>query len=237
MPLVTNGLEPLHSSTFELEYQKGYDNTVPDVLSQVTTQLDPDMVRSVINGVVLGAAHHAKVHDPTIVKGDLSLEKEVCVATGHVLVEIHVTNWAEAQREDTMLSAVLDWLKAQKKTDLKALLAEHASREESWLILWNWQNFMIHQGALYLHSMPKGETEDILLFIVPKTHWVTTLNGYHRDAGHQGHNHTLLLLWEHFWWPGMINQMLQSIESCVWCLQPEGDLPKAPLHPIVAMLH
>ena len=32
----------------------------------------------------------------------------------------------------------------------------------------------------------------------------------------------------------MINQMQQSIKSCVHCLQHEGYLPKAPLHPIVA---
>ena len=37
-------------------------------------------------------------------------------------------------------------------------------------MLWNQQNFMIHQGVLYLHSMPKNETEDLLLFVVPKAH-------------------------------------------------------------------
>ena len=82
--------------------------------------------------------------------------------------------------------------------------------------------------------MPKGEAEDQLLFVVPKAHWVTTLNGCHRDAGHQGHNHTLSLLWELLWWLGMINQKQQSIKSCMPCLQHEGDLPKVPLHPIVA---
>ena len=50
-------------------------------------------------------------------------------------------NWGEAQREDPMLSTVLDWLKAQKQTDLKVLLAaEHASSEDGKLILWNQQN-------------------------------------------------------------------------------------------------
>ena len=43
---------------------------------------------------------------------------------------MHVTDWTEAQKEDQVLSAVLDWLEGQKKTDLKALLAEHASSEE-----------------------------------------------------------------------------------------------------------
>ena len=60
----------------------------------------------------------------------MSLEKEVRVATGHALMQRHVKDWAEAQRGDPMLSAVLDWLKAQKKTDLKALLAEHACSKE-----------------------------------------------------------------------------------------------------------
>ena len=56
-----------------------------------------------------------------------------------------------------MLGIVLDWLEAQKKTDLRTLLIEHASSEEGRLILWNHQNFTIHQKALYLHLMPKGE--------------------------------------------------------------------------------
>ena len=67
-----------------------------------------------------------------------------------------------------MLSTVLNWLKAQKQTNLKSLLAEHASSEEGRLILQNWQNFLIHQEALYMCSMPKGETEDLLLFVVPR---------------------------------------------------------------------
>ena len=99
---------------FQLEYQKGHDNTVADVLSWVTTQLDPDTVRSILDGVTLWAAHQAEVHGPTIVKGDLSLEEEVHVTADHMLIQMHVTDWAKAQREDPMLSVVLDWLKAQK---------------------------------------------------------------------------------------------------------------------------
>ena len=152
---------------FKLEYQRGHDKTVADVLSRVTTWLDPDAVRSILDRVALGAVHWAEVHDPTVVEGGLSLKQELHVTTGHGLVQMHVTNWAEAQRVDPVLSAVLDWLNAQKKTDLKALLAEHISSKKGRLFLQNQQNFMIHQGALYLHSMPKGKTEDILLFIVP----------------------------------------------------------------------
>ena len=93
-----------------------------------------------------------------------------------------------------MLSAVLSWLKAQKFTDLKALLAEHTSSEEGRLILQKWQNFTIHQEALHLCSTPIGETEDLLLFVVPRAHCIATLNGCHRDVSHQGCDCTLSLL-------------------------------------------
>ena len=95
------------------------------------------MVKSILNRATIGMVHQAEVHNPAIAKGYLSLEKEVPVTAGCVLVQRHVMDWHEVQREDPMLSAVLDWLKAQKKTDLKALLVEHASRKEGQLILWN----------------------------------------------------------------------------------------------------
>ena len=90
---------------------------------------------------------------------------------------------------------------------------------------------MVLQDALYLHSMPKGENEDLLLFMV---HQTAALNWCHRDAGHQGCDHTLSLLQEYFWWPGMAKQMRQTIRTCTHCLPYESGLPKAPLCSIVA---
>ena len=84
-------------------------------------------MQCVLDGVSLGATHRAEGYDPAVVEVDDILEKEVHVAAGWVLVEMHVTDWAEMQREDPVLNAVLDWMEAQKKTDLKTLLGEHAS--------------------------------------------------------------------------------------------------------------
>ena len=83
------------------------------------------------------------------------------------------------QREDPELDAVLHWLEAKKKTDLRTLLREHASSEEGQIVWRNCQNFMVLLDGLYLHSMPKGENEDILLFVLPKAHQTATLNGCH----------------------------------------------------------
>ena len=72
-------------------------------------------MRSNLDRVALGAVHWVKVHDPAMVESDHCLEQEVHVAAGCVLVQMHVTDWAKAQREDPALSAVLDWLKARRR--------------------------------------------------------------------------------------------------------------------------
>ena len=80
---------------FELEYQKGHDNMVANILTWVTTQLDLETVRSILNGVALGTAHQAEIHNPAMVEGNQCLEQEVWVAAGHPLVEMHFTNWVK----------------------------------------------------------------------------------------------------------------------------------------------
>ena len=92
------------------------------------------------------------------------------VTAGQVLVEMHVTNWAVAQKEHSELDAVLQWLESKKKADLRTLLRECMMSEEGQMVRRNCQNFTNLQGTLYLCSTPKGENEDLLLFIVPKVH-------------------------------------------------------------------
>ena len=147
---------------------------------------------------------------------------------------MHVTNWAKAQKEDPELDTVLQWLSSKKKANLRTLLGECVMSEEGRKVWRNHQNFISLQGTLYLCSTPKGEDKDLLLFVVPKAQWTATLNGCHRDAGHQGCDRTLSLLQECFWWPGMAKQMRQVIKTCWCCLQYEGGTSKAPLCPIVA---
>ena len=65
-------------------------------------------------------------------------------------------------------------------------------------------------------------------------HQTAALSGCHQDVGHQGCDHTLSLLQEHFWWPGVAKQMKQVIRACKCCLQYEGGIPKALICPIVA---
>ena len=162
---------------FWLEYQKGWDNAAADALSRVTTHLQPEAVQAVLDGVAIGTSQQAERESPAVIENNQLLEQEVCVTTRQVLVEMHVTDWVMAQKEDPELDAVLQWLGSQKKADLRTLLGECVMSEEGQMVWRNCQNFISLQGTLYLHSTPKGEDEDLLLFMVPKVHWTAALNG------------------------------------------------------------
>ena len=73
------------------------------------------MLKSILNGVTIGSVHWAKVHDPTIVEGDCWSKQEVCVTTGCMLVQMHVTDWTEAQRENPTLSTSLGLAEGTEK--------------------------------------------------------------------------------------------------------------------------
>ena len=91
-------------------------------------------MQSVLDGVSLGTTPRAEGYNPAVVEDNYSLEKEVSVATGWVLVEMHMTDRAKTQKEDPVLNDVLDWMEAQKKTDLKTLLGDHASSVDGRLV-------------------------------------------------------------------------------------------------------
>ena len=112
-----------------------------DALSQVTTHLGLEAVQAVLHGATMGTSQRVEGENPAIIEGDQQMEKEVWVATGHVLVEMHVTNWAAAQKGDPELDAVLQWLESKKKTDLRTLFGECIMSKEGWMVWRNCQNF------------------------------------------------------------------------------------------------
>ena len=96
---------------------------------RITTCLDPEAMQAILDET-LGTSQGAEGEDPAMIKGNQEKEKDVPVAAGQVLGEMHVTDWAAAQKEDTELDAVLQWLESKKKTNLRTLPGEHSSGEE-----------------------------------------------------------------------------------------------------------
>ena len=69
-------------------------------------------MQAILDGATLGASQRVEGEDPAMIEGNQEKEKEVRVAAGQVLVEMHVTDWAAAQKEDPELDAVLQWLES-----------------------------------------------------------------------------------------------------------------------------
>ena len=57
-------------------------------------------MQAILDGATLGTSQRTEGEDPAMIESNQEKEKEVQVATGQVLVEMHVTDWATAQKED-----------------------------------------------------------------------------------------------------------------------------------------
>ena len=97
----------------------------------------PEAVQAILDGAAIGASQRAEGEDPAVIEGDQQMEKEVQVTTGPILAEMHVTDWATAQKEDAKLDAVLQMLESRKKADLRTLLREGELSGDSQMI---WRN-------------------------------------------------------------------------------------------------
>ena len=54
---------------FQLEYQKGWDNAVADVLSQITTHLGLEAMQAILDGATIGASQRAEGENPAVIEG------------------------------------------------------------------------------------------------------------------------------------------------------------------------
>ena len=104
----------------------------------------------------------------------LSEESQACTLK---LAPMHVTNWAEAQGEDVLLAACQKWMSTRKdvplqKRDalLRTCMGKHSDSEEGKALFHVRNSFTMKKGMLYVNTMPKGETEGLLAFVVPSAH-------------------------------------------------------------------
>ena len=95
-------------------------------------------------------------------------------------------------------------------------------------------SLVLSKGLLYVSTMPKGEVEGVLAFLVPTDHCRAPLNGVHHDVGHQGQQRMLALAQECFWWPMMVDDCRALVQGWQHCHTFEGVVPQAPLCPIRA---
>ena len=89
---------------FTLEYQKETDNGTANTLSRVPVRYDTATILLLLEGAVTGMTERGEVliSQPLRVEHDrLSEESHACAL---MLPPMHMTNWKEAQGEDSLLA-------------------------------------------------------------------------------------------------------------------------------------
>ena len=59
-------VELLARFMFSIKYQKGHDNAATDALSQVTSNLNAETMKSILDGVTMRTTERAHAHDPVV---------------------------------------------------------------------------------------------------------------------------------------------------------------------------
>ena len=138
-------------------------------------------------------------------------------------------DWVEAQRRDPVIPAIINWIKRPRgdKRTLAEYLTGVASEYEKCFYAARQKEFTVQDNFLYLQATPTNSQDSVPVFVVPTNDRQAAIDGCHRSAGHQGQDHTLSLMKERFWWPGMSQALLKAIANCGRCIQYEakGQLP------------
>ena len=90
-------VDSLARSTFSIEYQKERGNAATGALSWVTSKLDAEILKCILDGVIMGMTDRADTQDPMGAKADEDIHKPVqetavVVRAAQTCVDLHVTD-------------------------------------------------------------------------------------------------------------------------------------------------
>ena len=94
------------------------------------------------------------------------------------------------------------------------------------------EQLLIKNSLLYQKTRQGQADEIVFQFIVPQRHQGTTLDGCHQEAAHQGQHHSIALMQERFWWPGMTCDLRNRIKKCSHCRKYEAAPRVVPMKPL-----
>ena len=230
----------LASYNFSLEYQKGKDNTIANILSQMNERLPEEEVQEYLNKIPYPGVKAVLNNAITPIKERAEqgvwltpdcqevCQEEMVGAKLARLATTNVTDWKQEQKEDPVLYQVVEHLRAPHKT-FKAALHKVLDKKATAAYVKAKEQLLIKNGLLYCKTWQGPANEIVFQFIVPQRHRSTTLDGCHREAAHQGQRRSTTLMQECFWWPGMTQAFRNHIKKCCCCRKYEAAPPVAPM--------
>ena len=221
----------LASYNFSLEYQKGKDNTVANFLSQMNEHLPQEEVQEYLNKIPYPWVK--AVLNNAITPIEECAEQGVCLnpdcqgvcqeeAVGARPVRLVTTN---------VLYQVVKHLRVPHET-FKAALHKVLDKKATAAYVKAKEQLLVKNGLLYCKTQQGLANEIVFQFVVPQRHQSTDLDGCHREVAHQGQRCSTTLMQECFWWPGMTQNLRNSIKKCGHCRKYEAAPPIVPMKPL-----
>ena len=231
----------LANYNMKLEYLKGSDNKVTDALSWISTQkLDEETVTKLLNCTRNGGTPRAEIANIHIIEEDERVDQEVIVRYTQIVKESGIWNLAnldlvKAQNKDPVIPQVVRWINWPRgdHRKLEEYLAGVASNYEKHFYATHQKEFTIQDNLLYLQATLANSQDTALVFVIPTADRQAAIDSCHRSAGHQGCDHTLSLMKERFWWPGMSLALLRAVANCGRCIQYEAKDQLPLMQPII----
>ena len=225
-----------------IEYLKGADNKVADILSRVPQRLDPEAITVLLNHARTSDVPRAEADDPRVMAEHHKVEEEVILwAQQMVRQDKHFRNlmnrdWVDTQMQDPVISQVIGWIqrpKTKKSTLDEFMRAKGVPEVDRQLYAQRQSDFILRDNLLFLNVTPANSTETMSVFVVPERKRQAAIDGCHRCARHQGRDQTLSLMKEQFWWLGMAWALVLAVSNCGHCKQFEAK-PQIPgMQPII----
>ena len=206
-----------------IEYLKGTDNKVADMMSQVPKWLDPETVTVLLNHAQNSDIPRAEADDPQLMEEHQRINEDV-VLRAHQLVKqdkwfrnLMNRNWVLSQMNDPVLHYVVEWIRhprANTNTLDEFMQTRGVPEVDRRYYAQRQKDFVLKDDLLFLNITPSNSTEAISVFVVPARKQQAAIDGCHRSAGHQGRDCTLSLMKERFWWPGMSRALVMAVSNC-----------------------
>ena len=178
-----------------IEYLKGADNKVADILSQVPQWLDPEAVTVLLNHAQTSDVPQAEADDPRImaehhkVKEEVILWAQQMVRQDKCFQNLMNQDWVDTQMQDPVISQVIRWIRRPKTNENtldEFMRAKGVPEVDRQLYAQRQSDFILRDNLLFLNVTPANSTETMSVFVVPERKRQAAIDGCHRCAGHQG---------------------------------------------------
>ena len=225
-----------------IEYLKGADNKIADILSWVPQRLNPEAVTVLLNHARTSNIPQVEADNPQVMEEHQKIDEEV-ILRAHQMVRqdkcfwnLMNQDWVDTQMQDPVISKVIGWIqqpKVNKNTLDEFMKARGVPEVDRQYYAQRQSDFILKDNLLFLNVTPANSTKTMSVFVVLEwKHWAA-IDGCHQSAGHQGQDQTLSLMKEQFWWLGMSQTLVLAVSNCGRCKQFEAK-PQIPgMQPII----